>query len=116
MEILKDNGKTIEDIVWVGSKRHFVDKETFIKLANIDYDDDYGSSQVATNLLVVGKNWWLERGEYDGSEWWEFKKMPLKPKKELDLKALTINQAEKLNFDISCGWETLESINNNEEK
>lgn len=111
-EILKDNKKNIDDIVWVGTNKYFIDKETFIKLANIDYDDGYGSPKVATNLLIVGDNWWLERHEYDGAEWWEFKKIPLKPEKELNLKALTIEQAKKLNFNVSCGWETLETINN----
>jgi hypothetical protein len=31
-------------------------------------------------IIVVGKDWWLERHEYDGSEWWEFKTMPDKNK------------------------------------
>lgn len=26
--------------------------------------------------MVVGDDWWLERHEYDGSEWWEFKRLP----------------------------------------
>lgn len=114
-EILNENGKKLDDIIWIGSNKHFVNKETFIKLADVDYDDGYGSPEVATNLLIVGDNWWLERHEYDGSEWWEFKEILIKPEKELNLKALTIEQAEKLNFDVSCGWETLESINNIEE-
>ena len=29
--------------------------------------------------MVVGNNWWLERHEYDGSEWWEYKQFPVKP-------------------------------------
>lgn len=28
------------------------------------------------NGVVVGKDFWLERGEYDGSEWWSFKTTP----------------------------------------
>ena len=29
----------------------------------------------------------------------------------MELKALTVNQAYKLDFDVSCGWETLKRIN-----
>lgn len=37
----------------------------------------------ATDLIVCGKNWWLERHEYDGAEWWEFKEYRSKPSREL---------------------------------
>ena len=33
----------------------------------------------ADRLRIVGKDWWLEREEYDGSEWWEFRTFPQKP-------------------------------------
>lgn len=32
------------------------------------------------SLKIVGDNWWLERHEYDGAEWFEFKTLPQKPK------------------------------------
>ena len=108
-QILKENGKKIEDIKWIGSNKNYVDIEKFIEIADTKYDDGYGASEVATNLLIVGDDWWLEREEYDGSEWWEFKSIPKKPKTKLELKALTIQQSP--NIDISCGWETLERIN-----
>lgn len=110
-EILKDYNKKIEDIKWIGSNKNYIDIDKFLKIANIEYDSGYGSPEVAQNLIVVGDNWWLERHEYDGAEWWEHKEIPKKPNNKLDLKALTIEQAEKLKFDISCGWETLERIN-----
>ena len=34
-----------------------------------------------------------------------------KPKQKIELKALTIRQAYRLGFDVSCGWENLERIN-----
>lgn len=52
----------------------------FVKLANVEYDDGYGSPEVNMRLLIVGEDWWMERHEYDGSEWWEFKTMPTRPK------------------------------------
>ena len=34
------------------------------------------------DLLIVGDDWWLERHEYDGAEWWEFKTLPCEPFEE----------------------------------
>lgn len=53
----------------------------------------------------MGDDWWLERHEYDGSEWFELKELPDKPKQKLELKALTIRQA-----GVS-GWSTLKKMN-----
>jgi hypothetical protein len=54
--------------------------DDFAALANFTYDSGYGGAEVAEELKVVGDDWWLERGEYDGSEWWEFKQLPEMPK------------------------------------
>lgn len=113
-KILENNNKTLEDILWIGSFKNFVDVNEFIKIADVEYDSGYGSPQVAENLLVVGVNWWLERHEYDGSEWWEYKSIPVKPNNKFCLRALTIDQAKELNFNVSCGWESLEGINGKE--
>jgi hypothetical protein len=51
----------------------------FVALADFEYDGGYGGAEVAEALKVVGDDWWLERGEYDGSEWWEFKQLPERP-------------------------------------
>jgi len=76
LQVLKDNDLTEKDVSWVGSLDHRISWSRFKVLANKDYDNGYGGQQVCTDLLVVGKDWWLERHEYDGSEWWEFKKHP----------------------------------------
>ncbi|HIQ91025.1 MAG TPA: hypothetical protein IAB27_05330 [Candidatus Coprosoma intestinipullorum] len=109
---LRDNNKTIDDIKWVGNNKFYFDVNEFLNIANVEYDSGYGAPEVAQDLLVVGDNWWLERHEYDGSEWWEYKEIPLKPNKKIELKALTISQAKKLGYDVSVGWENLKSINN----
>lgn len=111
-EILKENNKKIEDIKWIGCKNFYVDTEDFIKLSDTFYDADYGSPKVVEDLLIVGDNWWLERHEYDGSEWWEYKSIPIKPERKEKIKALTIEQADSLGFNVSCGWENLTRINN----
>lgn len=81
IEELNKHNKTLDDVLWIGSNEFniLVDKEEFKKRANQYYDDGYGSAQIATDLVVVGKDWWLERHEYDGSEWWEFKQLPKQP-------------------------------------
>jgi hypothetical protein len=113
---LEENKKTLEDIVWVGTENYKVNIEQFLELANTYYDNGYGGQEVATNLIVCGDNWWLERAEYDGSEWWEYKELPIKPTKELGIKAITISQAKELDYGISCIWKTLEELNNIEEE
>lgn len=53
----------------------------------------------------MGDDWWLERHEYDGSEWFELKECPDKPKQKIELKALTIHQAGV------TGWQSLMEMN-----
>lgn len=36
-------------------------------------------------LTLVGEDFWLERKEYDGQEWWEYKTTPIKPEKSKEL-------------------------------
>lgn len=99
IEILKENGKSETDVLWVGrgfssgyynyKKQEYKSTwEDFKEKADFNYDDGYGGNEIPMDLIVVGKDFWLERHEYDGSEWWEFKTMPKEPEetKELSLK------------------------------
>lgn len=88
IDVLSSAGKTISDVRFVVSGGRWLDRgdklqlgswDDFAKLADIKYDSGYGSAEINTTLKIVGDNWWLERGEYDGSEWWEFKTIPSKP-------------------------------------
>lgn len=47
--------------------------EAFAKAARgLIYDNGYGSQEVLPSLRIAFKDGtWLERREYDGSEWWE---------------------------------------------
>lgn len=111
IEKLEECGKTFDDVRWIGNKSCYVDIEQFKKIADTDYDDGYGSQKVAEDLLIVGDDWYLERGEYDGSEWYSFNRLPDKPSVKMDLRALTVNQAKELGIRTSCGWEDLKTIN-----
>lgn len=83
-EVLKENGKSFDDVKWIGTLNGgTISVGDFKKAANREYDSGFGIENVCLGLLVVGDNWWLERHEYDGSEWWEFKTIPSKPEGEL---------------------------------
>ncbi len=110
-KILQNNNLTLEDISWVGCKEFCINLEEFIKLANTEYDSGYGATKVATDLLIVGDNWWLSRGEYDGSEWWEFNVKPVKPTTIKNIKALTIDQSNKIFKTDRVGWKTIKELN-----
>lgn len=80
LEKLKENGKTFNDVLWCGSYECSMTPEEFKKIAELtEYDEGYGGQEVANDLIVVGADFWLERHEYDGSEWWEYKEYPVKP-------------------------------------
>ena len=92
IEIIKENNKSTNEIKFVRCKwdkwtngnvvyyECYMAWEDFVFQANRRYDDGYGGTIVKDDLQIVGKDWWLERHEYDGSEWWEFKSLPTQPK------------------------------------
>ena len=43
---------------------------------DFEYDDGYGG-QFINGTIWYTDGTWSERGEYDGSEWWEYKKCPI---------------------------------------
>ena len=100
IQVLKANNKELKDILWFGTKENEIDA-TIEELFNIEYDDGFGSQKIANNLIVVGNSWWLERHEYDGSEWWEYKEVINRP----------LNKVKIERVDEGM-WDTLEEINN----
>jgi hypothetical protein len=74
IDALENNGKSIKDVKWCGSTSFgWFSWDVFVAVANIDYDNGYGGQEIASDLVIVGDNWWLERYEYDGAESWDFK-------------------------------------------
>lgn len=98
--VLKENGKSLKDIKWVGCNEFTIPLENFVNCADSVYDNGYGAQEVATDLVVVGDNWWLERHEYDGSEWWEYKELPQQPSEE--------RQVKRVIWDV---WGSLKELN-----
>lgn len=101
INMLKINGKSLEDIKSVQCDDFAITLENFIEVAkNTDYDGGYGAQEVAIDLKIIGEDWWMERREYDGAEWWEFRKAP-----EINKE---IKQVKKL---AGGYWQTLKGIN-----
>ena len=50
-------------------------KDFLVSLGTIDYDEGFGTQELF-GVVVLTNGEWLERGEYDGSEWWEDKSCP----------------------------------------
>lgn len=83
VKILEDNGidmsKGKSTWVW-GVMAESFGRFTWDEFAEIAketwYYAGYGGAQIAPDLIVYGEDFWLERHEYDGSEWWEFKSQP----------------------------------------
>lgn len=88
LKILYENGKRMEDVCWVGGDDFSIPISLFWELADQEYDNSYGAQIVAVDLVVVGNDFWLERHEYDGSEWWEFKEKPAMPEEVRNVNTL----------------------------
>lgn len=104
VKVLANHGKTLEDVLWVGCDCFTIPKEAFIAAADTEYYGGFGGTEVAYDLVIVLEDGsWLERHDYDGSEWWEFKETPLMPEREWDGPiALTVDQA-----GVDCsGWDS----------
>ena len=83
-QVLMEHGLGPEDVLWVGRPKLNCKCSWagFVRQANFIYSNGYGGAEIPMGLVVVGKDWWLERAEYDGAEWWEFKRIPEEPKGE----------------------------------
>lgn len=50
----------------------------FWRFLDREYDNGYGGQELF-GMIWFSDGTWAERGEYDGSEWWEYKKTPELP-------------------------------------
>jgi len=103
--ILK-SGHTPKNIIFIGSEEsgHECTWEQFEQLANIDYDSGYGGQEVAQDLIIVfsdGQKMW--RGEYDGSEWWEYCTPFKRPDVQFEINTLKCPDGR--------GWRDLSNLN-----
>ena len=107
LESMAEVGKSASDIAWIGCVDFEIPQELFWELADAGYDCGYGVPEVAKDIMIVFRDGaWLERAEYDGSEWWDYRAMPVRPAEiKDDIEHLTVCGTDKV------GWETLASLN-----
>ena len=99
---LKENGKKESDVIWVGCLTHKTTWNNFKNIANINYDNGFGGEEIALDLLIVGNDWWLERHNNDGSEWWEYKQLPKEPKNTIELKSVRGGCCDLMDIKLNC--------------
>ncbi len=51
------------------------DYQDFLKQLDFDYDSGYGGQELY-GIIWYEDGTWSSRGEYDGSEWWEYNECP----------------------------------------
>lgn len=79
--ILDKHNKCLKDIKYIVTKNCTIkNKKKFFQSMDFKYDCGFGLEMIPTDLKLVGKDFWIERKTYDGSEWWEFKQKPEKLK------------------------------------
>lgn len=72
---IQESEHKIEDVMFIGSSdgEYRMSWDKFKEKANFWYDEGYGSSKIATDLIVYfNDDTYMTRGEYDGLEWWEY--------------------------------------------
>lgn len=99
INVLKRHHKTWKDVRFVcGDNFGITNFETLARRTN--YNDGFGGQEVAMDIKVVGDYWWLERHQYDGSEWWEYKEIPVKPKEFFVLQSLLARVCQEILEEI----------------
>lgn len=86
IEILNEYNKSLDDVDWFGWSDGYLPLERIREILDVNYDAGFGGIEISPRLIICGKDWWLERNEYDGSEWWEYKEQPTKPKQQAEPK------------------------------
>jgi len=75
-----DNDQYVESAPITLREGHSIGEyEEFLHKLDFEYDNGYGGQELFGTIWLAKENTWLERGEYDGSEWWEHKECPQIP-------------------------------------
>ena len=117
LNVLHTHGKGKEDVKYVCGEDFQIGLEQFWKLADTEYDP-YGAPEIATDLTLIGEDFWMERGEYEGAELWDFHTMP--DTTGLPIREITALSVRQYNAIYKpeygkIGWETLSELNEEED-
>tara|TARA_R110001592_G_scaffold126655_3_gene338049 strand:- start:132 stop:527 length:396 start_codon:yes stop_codon:yes gene_type:complete len=82
---------TYEDVKPALYDEHRAD--TILRMGEHDYDDGFGGQELYGTVWMDNGEW-ITRGEYDGSEWWDYHRVPEVPSKLMLNKVGNINIKE----------------------
>lgn len=107
LEAITESGHTPADILFIGSldTGHRCTWQEFEVLANIEYEYSYGAQKVATDLVLAycdGQR--MQRGEFDGSEYWDYRRPYIDPTIVKKITSLFVSPPR-------IGGQTIEQIN-----
>lgn len=109
---IKDVGYELKDVIFIGSDdgKYRMSVEKFLEFSDFEYNNDFGATNIATDLIVYfNDNSYMIRETNDNFEWWEYVKL---------IKYTAEDNFE--NFNILGGkghyWETVEEMNNKVEE
>jgi len=54
------------------------DRDAFFQSLDFEYDSGFGGQELYGNIWYQDGTW-SDRGEYDGSEWWQYQSVPKIP-------------------------------------
>lgn len=94
---MERRGLRVEDVAFCQVERkgkpYQFTFDTFYRSAGFKYDAGYGGQKVEATLKIVFKDGsWMERGEYDGAEWWEFRACPVRQEVVYDFKKVDLRE------------------------
>ena len=118
LEVLHNHGKRKEDVKYVCGEDFQISLGQFWELSDTEYDP-YGAPEIATDLTLVGEDFWMERCECDGAELWDFHTMPDTTGLPIrEITALSVRQYNAIHKPEygKIGWETLSELNGEEEE
>ena len=96
--------------VCVNRKISYNSKETFegtldevLPKLDFEYHNGYGSQELA-GIVWYSDGTWSDRGEYDGSEWWEYRKCPPLPTTTDKSFESVLWRRLACDFRVHAGW------------
>ena len=73
------DGKGQETVITLNPDYTNTQYAEFLRAIAVNYDNGYGGQELRGTVWLEDKTW-LERREYDGSEWWHHCKRPALPR------------------------------------
>ncbi len=84
LEIIKEHNKSINDIDWIGCTEFKIDKKKFLEyIKSCEYNEI--SLNLPYDLIIAGKDFWIEQTEDFGIEIFEYYTLPIKPNRTENL-------------------------------